>query len=274
MARILVLLAIAGAAAVTAEPKPAEAFHFAIIGDNTGRAVPGVYEAVWRAAIQAHPDFVITVGDAIEGMNDRQARAEWEAVKRVWPKNIPVYHTPGNHDVWSDDSRNVFVEETGRKPFYSFDFRNAHVVVLDNSRTEGLAPDQLAFLRSNLEQSRGEGPIFVFFHRNFWLLPLKLQVRSFPLLDLAKEYGVCCIVSGHGHQFQAIASGGVEFLEVGSSGASVGDSTKTGVGYAEGWFYQYVWVTVEGSSVHFEVRELGPPLGQGRVQTIQTTAGR
>ena len=250
----------------------AASFHFAIIGDRTGRAVPGVYEEAWREAAASHPDFALTVGDAIEGGDDTAARAEWEGVKPAWMRKAPVYHTPGNHDIWSQASEAVYVRETGCRPSYSFDFRGAHFVVLDNSRTENLSSAQLQFLESDLKNSRATGPILVFFHRPFWLVPLKLRAADFALQRIAKKYGICCVISGHGHQLQSAMQDGVLYLEIGSSGASLSGAGRAGIGYDEGWFYQYAEVTVEGRSVAFEVRELIQPYGEGRKQMFHASA--
>jgi hypothetical protein len=150
----------------------AASFNFAIVSDRTGRAVPSVYEQVWREVATVHPDFVITVGDAIEGLTTpAAARAEWEALKPLWLRDVPVYHAPGNHDIWDAASEALFTEETGRPPYYSFDFRGAHFVVLDNSRTEALSPSQMRFLESDLAKQTGPGPRFVIFHRQCWLIP-------------------------------------------------------------------------------------------------------
>jgi hypothetical protein len=51
----------------------------------------------------------------------------------------------------------------------------------------------------------------------------------------------------------------VVYLEAPSSGGKL-----KGQGFAEGWFYGQVLVTVKGSKVDMSVQEIGPPYGQGR----------
>jgi 3',5'-cyclic AMP phosphodiesterase CpdA len=252
---------------------PAASFNFAIVSDRTGRAVPGVYEQAWREVAAVHPDFVITVGDAIEGLTTPgAARAEWEALKPLWLRDVPVYHAPGNHDIWDAASEALFTEETGRRPCYSFDFRGAHFVVLDNSRTEALSPAQMRFLESDLAKQTGSGLRFVVFHRPFWLIPLKLKANEFALQKVAKQYGVCCVISGHGHQLQSVTQDGVLYLEIGSSGASLAGAGRAGTGYNDGWFYQYSYVTIKDDGVTFEIRELSAPFGEGRKQQFHAKA--
>src|ERR1051325_11813182 len=116
--------------------------RFVILGDRTGSTQPGVYEQTGRETAASKPAFVITVGDMIEGLVDRNARDEWEDAQRILKpySRIPLYLTPGNHDIWSDASEQLFRKYAGRAPHYSFDHGPAHFTVLDNSRSEAF-PD-------------------------------------------------------------------------------------------------------------------------------------
>ncbi|MEO7146203.1 MAG: hypothetical protein ABI165_22130, partial [Bryobacteraceae bacterium] len=105
---------------------------------------------------------------------------------------------------------------------------------------------------------------FVFFHRPFWLVPLKLGSGEFPLHKLVKPYGVNFVVCGHGHQFVRIVRDGIVYMEVGSSGGLMKGLAR-GEGFNQGWFYQHVWGRVTGSRVEFTVKEIGPPKGRGRM---------
>jgi len=55
-------------------------FQFAVISDNTGGAYPGVFDAAMTKLNLMQPEFVMSVGDLIEGYsNNREALiAEWE----------------------------------------------------------------------------------------------------------------------------------------------------------------------------------------------------
>src|ERR1700723_3391991 len=91
--RLAVLLCIRGAAAP-------DSFHFAILGDRTGEAQPGVYEQVWKEVAAESPAFVVSVGDTIQGMNDASTEAEWLDAGRI-PKpflSYPLYFAPAHHN--------------------------------------------------------------------------------------------------------------------------------------------------------------------------------
>lgn len=267
--RFLAALAVAALVLIAADP-PSNDFRFAILGDRTGDAQPGVYEQVWHELDASHPDFVINVGDTIQGGDDATAASEWRALRPLFDHHrYPVYFTPGNHDLWSPRSRAVYQEQTGHPAFYSFDYQQAHFVVLDNSQapdlSDNLPDDQMQFLARDLERNRGRDPKFIFFHKPLWLIPVMFQNSRFAFHQLISKYGVRYVVSGHGHQYVRNTLDGVTYLEAPSSGGKL-----KGHGYAQGWFYGHVEVVVKGANAEITVKEIGPPLGQGRV----ITAGR
>jgi predicted phosphodiesterase len=240
-------------------------FNFAILGDRTGGADPAAYAQVWREIDRLHPAFVINVGDVIEGGNDATAAAEWRSVRKVWERyRYPLFFTPGNHDIWSDASRRIYETETGRPPFYSFEYEATHFTVLDNSSAPTLSADQMRFLESDLEAHRERAPKFVFFHQPFWIPLLTLGSGEFPLHRLARKYGVDAVISGHGHQLVTLERDGIRYIEVGSSGARPAAVPPGSDAFARGSFYQYMWVEVAGRTARFTVRELGEPFGRGR----------
>src|SRR5260370_39034017 len=93
------------AAAVTrAVPEPKNNFHFSILGDRTGGALPEIYGRTWREIDLLRPDFVMGVGDTIAGDDDHRAASDWAAVRGVWQPH-PQYSldlTPGNPGLWPD----------------------------------------------------------------------------------------------------------------------------------------------------------------------------
>jgi predicted phosphodiesterase len=261
-----VFLVFAFVIGVRAVSEPRNDFRFSIVGDRTHGAIPQVYGRIWREIDLLHPDFAINVGDTIEGGSDARAEQEWQALHPIWERyrDHPLYFIPGNHDIWSDASEKVYRSETGRPPFYSFNYQEAHFTVLDNSRTEVLSDDQMRFLAEDLEANKDRNPKFIFFHKPYWLVFLKLGSGEFPLHRLARQYNVAAVISGHGHQFVRMKRDGVVYMEVGSSGGTMKGLAK-GEGFAQGWFYHHVWARVKGSKVSFTVKELDPPLGKGRM---------
>jgi len=244
-----------------------DSFRFEILGDRTGEAQPGVYEEAWREAAADQPAFVVTVGDTIQGYDDATARAEWTAVEQIlkpW-RRIPLYLTPGNHDIWSTESEALFTEYAHRPPHYSFDYRQTHFTILDNSRTEQFSAEELAFLRKDLQEHAKQPLKFVVSHKPSWLIDAVMGNSDFAVQRIAKKYGVRFVVAGHLHEMLHADLDGVAYVSMASSGGHLRASKK----YDDGWFFEHTRVDVSGSDVHFEIHELSPPYGQGRVSELR-----
>ncbi len=241
----------------------ADSFRFVILGDRTGEAQPGVWEQVWRETAAGHPAFVVSVGDTIQGTSDATAAAQWQAVMRTLKPyaKIPLYLAPGNHDIWSALSARLFEKYSGHPTHYSFDYAAAHFTILDNSRSDELAPEELAFLEQDLKAHASQPLKFVISHRPSWIVPAALRSTDFPLHRLAKKYGVRYVIAGHIHQLIHIDLDGVTYLAMPSAGGHL-RATKR---YEDGWFFGHTLVTVRGADAKFEIKELKPPRGQGRV---------
>ena len=238
-------------------------FQFAVVGDRTGETVPGVWERVWQQIGQEKPDFVVTVGDTIQGGQDATAQAEWKVLRPTWSRlHLPVYFTPGNHDIWSATSRRVYEQQSGRPSFYSFNYQNAHFTILDNSESVQLSAGQLRFLEADLQANQARTPKFVFFHQPFWLIPLMLR-SDLSFHQLMRKYGVNFVLSGHVHQYRTLQRDGVVYLLAGSSGGHLRghDPARD---FAQGWFFMHLLMKVDGTQVHATVQEATEPFGRGR----------
>ncbi|MBI3208163.1 MAG: metallophosphoesterase [Candidatus Solibacter usitatus] len=242
-------------------------FHFAIIGDRTGDAQPQIFGRVWREVDLMHPDFVLNVGDTIQGGGDAAAEKQWAELRPLWKRysHYPLYFTAGNHDIFSKASEELYVKETGRQPFYSFDYQDAHFTILDNSRVRDMSEEQLAFLEKDLKANRNKNPKIVVFHKDYWIGLLRGGNNDFPLHKIVRDNGVKHVISGHGHNFVRIVRDGVAYMEVGSSGGGMKGKFLRGAGFKEGCFYHHVWARVQGGEVKFTVKELDGQFGKGRM---------
>jgi len=255
MRRLWLLIFFAAAVyAALSQSAATSAFHFVLLGDRTGEAQPGVWEQVWKQAAAEKPAFVLGVGDTIQGADDATAESEWRENKRTLAPyaRIPLYLAPGNHDIWSTASEALFEKYTGHPPHYSFDFGGAHFTVLDNSRSDDLSAEEMAFLESDLALHEAQSVKFIVSHRPSWLVNAAMQNPLFDLHRLARKYGVQYVVAGHVHQLLHVTFGGVTYFSAPSAGGHLRASGK----YEDGWFFGYTVVTVDGSNVKFEIKSL------------------
>jgi len=246
---------------------PPEPFHFVLLGDRTGEAVPGVYERVWQDAAARNPVFVLSVGDTIQGLNEATADGEWQKAEEILLpyRKFPLYLTPGNHDIWSAASERLFRKYAGHPPHYSFDYQQAHFTILDNSRSEQLSADELQFLEKDLQGHAAQPVKFIVSHRPSWLIDAAFLNPRFPLQQLANRYGARYVVAGHVHQMLHMDLEGVAYMSLPSAGAHLRASGQ----YDDGWFFGHTLVEVRGASVSFQIEEVKPPYGRGRISNLQ-----
>lgn len=261
-------LILAGLLAVLAGLRTASAadsFRFVILGDRTGEAEAGVYEQIWSEAVRESPAFVVGVGDTIEGLNDQTVAAEWRGVDRLLRpfQRFQLYLAPGNHDIWSPRSERLFLQHAPGL-HYSFDYGQVHFTILDNSQSDELRPEELAFLETDLKAHAAQPVKFIVSHRPSWLADAAMQNTRSALQQLARRYGVQYIVAGHVHQMLHFELEGVTYVSMVSSGGHL----RASGAYRDGWFFGYALVRADGTSVDFQIKEASLPHGQGRITKL------
>ena len=212
------------------------------------------------------PALIVTTGDTIQSYRNARAETEWQAAEQMWApyKQIPLYLTPGNHDVWNPFSAALYRKYTGRELHYSFDYGPAHFTVLDNSEVDALTAEEMAFLESDLKAHAAQPLKFVLSHRPSWVLPVMMNSPDFELQRIAKQYGVQYVIAGHLHGLIESVLDGVTYISAPSAGGNL-RSTKQ---YEDGWFYGYMQVDVSPAGTSIHVKELGAPFGKGRTTAI------
>lgn len=241
-------------------------FRFTIIGDRTGETEPGVYQRVLKEAAAGNPAFFLSVGDTIQGMRDLINEAEWQDAEQMLApyKRIPLFLTPGNHDVWNDSSAALYRRHSGHDLHYSFDYGRAHFTVLDNSRTEVFTADEMAFLTDDLKAHASQPLKFIVSHKPLWAVSVMLDSPNFELHRIAKRFGVQYVIAGHVHGMMQSVLDGVTYISAPSAGGNLRASQK----YEDGWFYGYIPVEVTPAGVKISVQEIGAPFGKGRVNQL------
>jgi len=118
-------------------------FQFVVIGDRTGGAnAEGTFDLAVDQVRLLQPEFVINVGDLIEGYSDDPAElnAEWdEADAMIERLGVPFFRTPGNHDIANATAQQVWRDRYGASR-YSFVYGDTLFLVLDSEDPPREAP--------------------------------------------------------------------------------------------------------------------------------------
>ena len=121
-------------------------FQFVIIGDRTGGAnALKTFQLAMPQINLLQPDFVINVGDLIEGYSDQatELNTEWsEADSVLNVLDMPFFKTPGNHDIANETAREVWLSRYGAT-YYYFVYKNVLFMVLDTEYKRPAPPPDM-----------------------------------------------------------------------------------------------------------------------------------
>jgi len=108
--------------------------QFAVIGDLTGGERAGVYKDAVDALTLLQPDFILSVGDLIEGGTEEIStlNSEWETFATITQSNnIPFYPVVGNHDISNIAMRKWWESRIGPR-YYHFRHKDMLFLMLDS----------------------------------------------------------------------------------------------------------------------------------------------
>lgn len=249
-------------------------FRFVVMGDGRGDNEginTEVLKAILERAKEDKPDFIVFVGDLITGSKHtdvhRDRLIKWKVLVEEF--DIPVYIVVGNHEIESemseDTMRSVFeMPENGPAEFkelvYSFDYQNAHFVVLDTDQYENfhrLGSIQLEWLKNNLSETDkefififGHEPAFPFFSHKGSSLDRYPSERD-KLWTILGECGASVYFCGHEHLYNRSNHDGIYQVISGGAGAPLHSNPE------EGGFYHYIVIDVRDDSIcEIEVKDL------------------
>jgi len=120
-----------------------ENFQFAIIGDRTGGAnALGTFNLAMDQINLLQPEFVINVGDLIEGYPESKGELDvmWdEADSMISKLQMPFFYTIGNHDVSTPETKEAWLERRG-VDYYYFLYNDVLFIVLNSEDDSRPAP--------------------------------------------------------------------------------------------------------------------------------------
>ncbi len=225
-------------------PRSEDVWHFVVFGDRTSGPPEGV-KVLAQAVADTNlldPDLVMTVGDLVQGYNDRPAwmkqmqeyRDTMGALKRPW------YPVPGNHDIyWRGTNPPAEEHETDYEThfgplWYWFRHKSAAFVVLYSDEQNpaggrrGFGPGaynrfsdtQLKWLEETLHATREAEHVFVFLHHPRWISKSYPDANWSAVHERLKAAGnVKMVFAGHIHQMRYDGvKDGIEYVTLGATG--------------------------------------------------------
>ncbi len=221
-----------------------EKFQFAIVTDRTGGHRPGVFPIGLKKLNLLQPEFVMSVGDLIEGYtkDTLQLNEEWKEFKG-FIKNLdaPFFYVPGNHDITNEVMEEKWKELFGVS-YYHFVYKDVLFLCLnseDNLRGAGrgtIDDEQFEFVKKTLEENNDVKWTLVFIHQPLWIQEDTKRWKDVVSLLSDRKHNV---FAGHYHRYWKTEKNNGKYIALATTG---GASRLRGKAYGE--FDHVVWVTM------------------------------
>lgn len=252
----LILPPLAGAKPWSEKPilNDPNRFHIAIMTDNTGGHRPGIWMKGVERVNWMRPEFVVSVGDLIEGYStDRgEIEAQWkEFLGFIDKMEMKFFFVAGNHDVSNPTMHKIWREHFGTE-WYSFNYNGVHFVCMSSEDPDDqVGAEQLAWLERDLAKHSGARWTLLFMHKPLWTRSEAAATAGNPDLthwkDVEKLLGdrPFTVFAGHVHHYVQYERSGRKYYHLATTG---GGSQMRGVPYGE--FDHVTWLTMEADGPH------------------------
>jgi predicted phosphodiesterase len=219
-------------------------FQFAIVTDRTGGHRPGVFLDGVKKLNLLQPEFVMSVGDLIEGYTEDTAKLTWQ-----WSEfngfidslKMPFFYVPGNHDITNQVMEKKW-EELHGKTFYHFTYKEVLFLCLnseDNYRGAGrgtIDDEQYDYIKSVLDENASAKWTLVFMHQPLWNQD---DTKRWKDVEKLLEDRKHTVFVGHNHRYRKYSRNNGKYFVLATTG---GGSSLRGTGFGE--FDHVVWITM------------------------------
>lgn len=123
-------------------------FTFALFGDLTGGERPHVFDVAVAQLNLLNPDFIMNIGDLIDGDGDiKEINKQWDQFdQRANNAEAPIFYVGGNHDLTGVDLTGVWQNRYG-PTYYHFLYQNCLFLVLNSEDYSELRTAEITRIR-------------------------------------------------------------------------------------------------------------------------------
>ncbi|WP_299780604.1 PA14 domain-containing protein [uncultured Formosa sp.] len=218
-------------------------FQFAIVSDRTGGHREGVFGKGLEKINQLYPEFVMSVGDLIEGYTKDPTLLKWQ-----WKEfhgildtlQTKFFYVAGNHD-YSNPTMGEDWKARYGKDYYHFKYKDVLFLVLNTNDGDGvlMGRDQIEFLKETIAQNTDVRWTMVFMHHPMWTFG---DVNGFDEVEEALKGRDYTVFAGHTHRYLHEVKNDQNHYVLGTTG---GGSALRGPRFGE--FDHVGWVTMTDS---------------------------
>ena len=207
-------------------------FMFAVVPDRTGGERKGVFGKAMDALNLLRPEFVMSVGDLIDGrgVSEGELREQWKETETLIGRlEMPFFHVVGNHDIWTgwtgmtparQSSIDVWKDLFGKATYYDFLYKGCHFVCFDAMEKhdyfpprESLSEAQIAWALQQMEKNVEARWHFLFMHKPIdWTsdrwLEFESRINKYNYTVFCGDWHNHCTAIRHGKKYYMIGTAG------------------------------------------------------------------
>ncbi len=213
-------------------------FQFAIVSDRTGGHRPGVFASAIDKVNLLKPEFVICIGDLIEGYTEdvNELNSQWDEIDAMVNRlDMPFFYFPGNHDISNALAGQIWQKRLGRS-YYYFKYHNVLFLCLntEDPPSRRLSDTQIEYFRKVLEANRSVRWTLVFMHQPLWK---GKSIRYWQRIETLLAGRPYTVFAGHEHHYQKYVVKGRNYYILATTGGAMKDDEKCRLDHV-------VWVTI------------------------------
>ena len=241
-----------------------ENFQFVVVTDRTGGNRPGVFEQGVAKVNLLQPEFVMSVGDLIQGYTEDlpELNRQWDEFDSfVNQLEMPFFYVPGNHDITNNTMEELWAKRYG-KTYYHFVYQDVLFLCLNSEEpvpaVDGNAAEyhtsdfylsrkQREYAINTLEANPDVRWTFVFWHKPVWLyensdnqqLKESIPASGWPEIENLLKQRKHTVFAGHIHRYVHQQRNDADYITLATTG---GGSALRGPIF--GQFDHVLWVTM------------------------------
>ena len=235
-------------------------FQFAIVADRGGRIRKGVFSTAIDKLNLLKPEFVMCVGDLIEGYESDplELNRQWDEFDALVNKlQAPFFYVPGNHDISHgkyEPMTKIWEKRLGAS-YYHFVYRGVLFLCVNTEDTEQttISDTQVQYFKDVLNRNRSVRWTVVFMHKplctNRYKVDGQMKVEHcenwdrFESLFAGRDYTV---FAGHEHKYEKMIRNDMRYYTLATTGGVNGGPAKFAENgkLSSNLFDHVVWVTM------------------------------
>lgn len=215
-------------------------FQFVIVTDRTGGHRDGVFEKGIGRVNLLQPEFVMSVGDMIEGYTKdlNQIDIEWKEFNSyIDTLQMRYFYVPGNHDISNEVMREEWLKRYGR-PYFHFVYKDVLFLCMDTNDGDGvmMSKDQVEYIKKAIAENTNVRWTLLFMHHPVWNYK---EYNGFSDIEAALKGRKYTVYAGHNHRYLQAIRNEANYYILGTTG---GGSALRGPRFGE--YDHVVWMTM------------------------------